>query len=204
MLRYTMLLAKYLETKQALYTLAHTVAEKDILQAKNKGLQRALDQKKKQIQRRKPLFSDLPHNAQFFSPTKIQEARDEIHRREVKEQGEKIRKEAQQLERRLARERKAQLKEERQRAREEARIQRQEAQTAKKQQRKETLEQQLASLQLQGKAKYQKKYKTKAAPALNLLDLEAVDLGGENSTESLNLLRTRSRREIRAPQRFRQ
>ena len=74
-------------------TILHIQTENAILKAENYSYRQALFNKKKKRRRGKQLFEELRANdgggAQFFSPTKIQEARDLQTRREEAKVNEK-------------------------------------------------------------------------------------------------------------------
>ncbi|KAF1807823.1 hypothetical protein P152DRAFT_378669, partial [Eremomyces bilateralis CBS 781.70] len=121
------------ETKKLYSAVAQLSTDMVLLRAENQGLRQAIVNEKKKRTRARPVFDDLRAEndgikAQFFSPSKIQRARD----LQIQKEQEKSDLQAQKQEERLERTRR---KEEKERLLMERRIQRLEARTLREQEK---------------------------------------------------------------------
>jgi hypothetical protein len=181
-----------------------------LLQHKNKQLREALVNEKKRRQRGKPLLLQAPEEynggAIFWSPSKVQDARDRQHQKEVDSQLQQHQKSEESKRREQLKQEKAAMLEERKQQRQIAKEIRLQEQREKAEKREEKRIARQAEQQLQKDIKLSKKGKQKAplAPPQSSYEIEVIDTtqlsvqGGVPAAE----LSTRTR-SVRLPQRYR-
>jgi hypothetical protein len=172
------------------------------------GLERALQNEQKKRQRGKPLQLELrapeDGNAIFYSPKKIQQARDLQAEKEEAARLAKAVKEEDKLQRQREKEEKRQLIEERKRIRAYTKSMREQEQAEKRRQKEEMKAAKQADLQLQNDIKQANKGKKKAQEPTAAKEKEDINNKSKEDVEEAPTVVNRRGRQIRLPQRFRQ
>ena len=177
-----------------------------LLQYKIEGYQRALQNEKKKRQRAKPLFHQLAAqqngHATFFSPKKVQEARDLQKQQQEAKDHEAALKADEKLQRQLEKEEKRRLVEQRKQKRVQDKEQREREAAAKKAAAQEAKEAKQAERQLENNLKQAKKWKkdrNNKILAIEEVDLEAV---GGAEVQVAESARRRPRRQKKLPYKY--
>jgi DDE superfamily endonuclease len=149
------------EVRSLANTLEKLTTENSILVHENEGLRKAVFIEKSRRKRGKPLFDlfrdESEVKAMFFSPTKIQAARDSQTQKQQEKQRLEAQKQHDKLQRLLEKENKAKEAQQKKYDREEARAQKQQEMKDKKATREQAKEDRLIQQQLQRELKGQEK-----------------------------------------------
>jgi hypothetical protein len=175
----------------------------ELVKAENEGLRRGITAEKNRRKRGQPLFeqlrADSGQQAMFFSPNKVQEARDLATSREQVKQQLEAQKAQDKLNRLLVKEAKEKALAERKVARNEAKIRRDEAAAQKKQEKLEAKQQREVDLQLTKELKHVHiSSKSKPQPSASRSKEDKVPNKAVKVSEVQNLTE-RPRRERKAP-----
>ncbi|CEL07079.1 hypothetical protein ASPCAL10244 [Aspergillus calidoustus] len=194
-------------TKKLRLTMHHLSTENILLKLRCEGLETALQNEKKKRQRGKPLQLQLqaPEDggAVFYSPQKIQQARDLQLEKERAANELKASKELQKVRRQEAKELKQQLLEERKRNREHQQELRRLEAEQKKKEKEEARAAKEAEKQLQKDFQQVRKTPKKPSKALNRQKPQDINPVSPDVVEEVPPTVNRRGREIRLPQRFR-
>jgi hypothetical protein len=174
----------------------------DILEHENKGLRHTLiqkRQKKKNLTSLNLVASGDPKYGQFFSPEKVQQARDEIQTNKDTAEHEKAIKMEKKLQNKLAKEAKKQdYRQQVEKRKEDRRIKKAQKDNQVLAHRQLRMTKQLQRLEDRQKAQMSKTQKTQKEPDLELIDIGEAFRVMEQSLEQIS----RSGRRVKKPSRF--
>jgi hypothetical protein len=149
------------QVKKLANTIEQLNAENNLLKAENESLRQTIFIEKQRRKRGKPLFNTLCQDddckAVFYSPSKVQQARDELALREQEKQQADTQKANDKIQRQLAKEKKEEELKQRRVDREHARVQREKDTKAKAAKKEEDKLQRQAVQQLRNELKANKK-----------------------------------------------
>jgi hypothetical protein len=192
------------EARRLANTIDRLTTENALLKAENEGLRRGLTDEKKRRKRGKPLFyelaSDEETKAIFFSPSKVQRARELYEAKEEEAKQAKLQKQERKIQKEIEREDKARLVKQRKIEREKARILREEEKAAKALARAEALQQRQVTQQLKNEQEQAKKNKRNTKPSTVPKVSNVVIIPDDEEVVQGNIQMARPRRQPRLPQ----
>jgi flagellar biosynthesis GTPase FlhF len=194
------------EARKLINTMDYLTTQNTILSAKVKDLQETVRLEKGKARRGKPLFDDLGVNgevkAMFFSPSKIQRARERQREREIEKDSAQAQKEEEKLRKQQEKEEKQAIIVQRKVAREEKRLQREVDRRQKQALQKEATQQRQINKQLRNEVKEAQKKQRNQRKQSVLQQLVDFAVNEVFEAERAQTRTSRSGRQIRPNQRF--
>ena len=190
------------EARKMIRTIDQLTVQNSILTTQNTQLRETVRLEKDKRRRGKPLFDDIEAEgdgkAMFFSPSKIQRARDRQQQKEHERDLIQVQKQAEKQAKRLAKEEKQLLIAQRKAQRLEARLQREKQKAEKQRLRQEATDQRIVAQQLQSEASEAQKHQKKRRQSSKFrhIDEYAVENAANEQEEEIRV--SRSGRQIKA------